>query len=121
MAIKPYAINGSVASMAPVSVHWQPIPLGVDHNGATLFSANWNVVHQFDSASIGDAQQWLSQASANTSVNLTTMDRWLLESTILSNVYLDLTQAPVLTDVHTGPFTITVRGATASALEVSGN
>lgn len=120
MPVTPsYGINGSAASMAPHRVIWTPNVMGYDHNSAPIYASNWDVVMEFDSASITLAQQWLSQASAGGSVNLYMLDRWQIGTTILSSVYLELTTPVAVEAGHSGPFTLTVHGATPSALEVS--
>lgn len=114
-----YAINGSAASLAPVSVNWNTHLLGYNHNGAPIYTGVADVTLNFETASPTCAQQWLAQASGGTSVNLTIPDRWQINSTILSGVYLELTSPPTLQSVNLQAFTITVRNAAVSAIEVS--
>lgn len=119
MAITPtYGFNGSAASLHPRSVKWIESKIGTDHNGAPIYSANNTIVMQFDTASITWARQWLTQASGGTSVNLYTLDRWSLGTTILSNVFLEISSPPEIISINAGPFSITVRGATTSAIEM---
>ena len=112
-----YYINGSECSLAPFSVNWVPIPLGIDHSGRRIISANWDVRMDFESASITWTRQWLAQASGGASVNLTTLDRWHLGYVILSSVYLNLESAPDISGENPGSFSIVVSGATPSAVD----
>lgn len=114
-----YAINGSTASLQPLSILWNTHLLGHNHNGAPIYAGTADVTLTFETASPTCAQQWLTQSSGGTSVNLTIPDRWQLNSTILSSVYLELTAPPTLDSVNLTGFTITVRNAAVSALEVS--
>jgi hypothetical protein len=108
-----YAINGSAASIAPTSVQWLKNQVGVDHNGAPIFSTNNNIIMTFDPSSATEARQWLDLASTGGSYNLTTLDQWKAGTTILSSIYFQITRPPVFTNNFAGPFTLTVLKAVA--------
>jgi hypothetical protein len=119
MAITPtYGFNGSAASLHPVSVQWQQIKVGTDHNGAPLYSANHTITMQFPPGSITHARQWLVQASGGTSINLYVLDKWQIGTTILSNVFLEVMTPPSIQSINASEFTLAVHGATASAIEM---
>lgn len=103
-----YMINGSAASVGPVSVNWVPIAQFTDFNNQPVYSG-WRIELGFEPLAIADAAQWLNAVSAG-SVNLTVLDRWSLGFTTLSSVYCSIPTPPVVMDVHTEAFTIVVHG-----------
>lgn len=106
-----YLINGSEASIGPTNVRWIPFPLGQDHNGQPLYSLNYDVELRFAAgASTDDANQWLLNTSSG-SIDLALPNRWGLDFTDLSGVYVEITEPPVLEDVHMSEWSLLVHGA----------
>lgn len=111
-----YKINGSGMSLAPVTVHWQPNVIARDHNLQPVYSNYFDVVHVFSPACAAYAYQWLNAVSTG-SVNLTTLGRWSATSfTVLSGVYFEITQAPVVESIYTNEFVLTVKNALGAGL-----
>jgi hypothetical protein len=105
-----YKINGSDASLAPVSQQWIDIPLGTNLQGKTIFYPRKEVVLTFDSCSMTFFHQWADVANAGSLNTLTMLDPASLNYTGYSNVYLDLEQRPLFeAGVAMGPWSLRVR------------
>lgn len=101
-----YAINGTATSIAPITVLWQPNKVGVDHNGAPVYSRYWNVVLEFDASVPSEASEWITRASGG-SISLTIPNRWSSGSFVtFSPCYLELSAPPVYETVNLMSFTL---------------
>lgn len=104
-----YAINGSSMIIGPVRQAWTPIVQGVDHNGQSIYSGNWDVVMDFEGGSVTHVRQWINSTSSG-SVNITMLDRNALSFTQYTNVYIEVVRHPDIQTVVSGGFTLSVRG-----------
>lgn len=103
-----YSINGIPASIAPATVWWKPIEVGMDHNGQPLYSRYWNCTLEFDACTPPQAAQWLNAVSSG-SVSLTLPNRWSSASFVTySPVYANITESPNYETVNMAPFSITL-------------
>jgi hypothetical protein len=105
-----YKINGSAASIAPISVKWIAPTTGISLSGRGIYSAFHNIELQFDGGSIPECRQWLDVVSAG-SFNVTLLSRDQLAFTTLSGVNAEITEWPSVESVNYTPFSITIRGA----------
>lgn len=108
-----YAINGTATSIAPFSQQWMQIKLGADHTMRPILAGNEEIVLNFDSASITMAREWLEAASTG-SKTITVLTRYGLGYTDLSGVYLDVTAYPAIESGVSGPWSMVVKGASAT-------
>lgn len=105
-----YKIDGTTASLAPFSVSWQRIHLGIDHNGAPIYATKNNVICRFPAASPTFARQWIAlEDGASHSINMLGPDS--LSFFDLSPIYVTVVDPPEMTDIHSGEFTIMITGS----------
>lgn len=105
-----YTINGTAASLGPISVRWRGMLVGRDHTQRGIYSGNWEVDLSFPPASIAWGQQWLNAASA-ASANITILAHHSIGYTDLSGVQLEVIEYPAVEDVNFTAWTMVVRGA----------
>ena len=109
--MEDFGIDGSAASIAPVTVQWMREQIGTSHEGAPLLPSKWNVIMSFDSASPSHAKEWLDLEDG-ASHTIDTLARNQLGWKTLSPVYIKVDQYPAQEDIHSGPFVIRVTNAT---------
>ena len=106
-----FKINGSAASIGATGVRWQPLSLGIDHNGQPVYGLYANVELRFpEEADPADLRQWINAVSSG-SVTLTVPDQWNTTFTDLSSVYVEITQFPEIQDVHATQLILIIKNA----------
>ena len=109
-----YTVNGVSASLAPINVLWQGMPVGRDHTQRAIYSGNWEVHLMFPPASISWGQQWLHAASA-ASANVTVLRQYQLGFTDLSGVQLEVLTYPGIENINFTEWSMVIRGASPNA------
>lgn len=106
----PFLLNGSSASLAPVSQQYEDLTLGRDHNGAPILSAYKNILLEFPECSVALMQQWAQFASTGTSLNtLTVLTQDSSASfSAFSGIYLEWAKRPELVSGVTGAWSLRV-------------
>jgi hypothetical protein len=108
-----YAINSTLTAIAPFSQRWRRVQTGISHSQESLFSGNEEIDLSFDGASITMSREWLEAASGG-SLNLTVLNRYGIDFTDLSAVYLEVIEYPAVESAMSGPWNMVVRGASAN-------
>ena len=108
-----YAINGAATAIAPFSQRWRRNQTGTAHDQKALYSGNEEIDLSFDSASITMSREWLEAASGG-SLNLTVLNRYGIDYTDLSAVYLEVIEYPAVENAMSTPFSLVVKSASAA-------
>jgi hypothetical protein len=108
-----YTLKGIGASIAPYEQKWRRVAVDTDHAGRVLYAGNEEIDLLFDSCSITFARQWLEAASGG-SLNMTVLNRYKLGYTDLSAVQLRVNEWPAIQAGVSGPWTMTVTGASGA-------
>jgi hypothetical protein len=108
-----YTVKGAAALISPFSQRWRRNPTGISHDQSTIYSGNEEIDLSFDSCSITMSRQWLEAASGG-SLNLTVLNRYGIDFTDLSAVFLDVIEYPAVENAMSGPFTLVVKSASAA-------
>jgi hypothetical protein len=108
-----YTVKGSAALISPFSQRWRRVQTGTSHEQRALYSGNEEIDLSFDSCSITFARQWLEAASGG-SLNLTVLNRYGVEFTDLSAVFLEVIEYPAVESAMSGPWTMVIKSASAA-------
>lgn len=102
-----YAINGTAASLAPFKQTWRKVEIGVDHNGAPIFSGFKEIDLEFDAASITYHRQW-TDLENGASHTLDVLNEQQLGYVTLSPVYIRITERPATQSAVSMPMKLTI-------------
>lgn len=108
-----YTIGAAAALIAPFSQRWRRVQTGTNHEQRALYSGNEEIDLSFDSASITMSRQWLEAASGG-SLNLTVLNRYGVQFTDLSAVFLEVIEYPAVEAGMSAPWAMVVKGASAA-------
>lgn len=103
-------VDGTTASVAPTEVFWVRHVIGTDHNNAPILAGKDDVVLRFDASSPTAARQWTSLEDGS-SHTITTLGPESTKFFDLSPVYVRVEERPIITDIHSGPFSIRITNA----------
>lgn len=105
-----YLINGSGASLEPVSQEWIDIVLGRTVVGRTHYRTKKDVVLTFDDCAVAHYKQWEDVVTGGSVTTLTMLQPDTVAYMAYSNVYLVWEQRPRFeAGVAVGPWAIRVQ------------
>ena len=106
-----FTVNGTTASLAPYRQVERDISIGIDHNGAPIYSSYKEIDLFFESASVTFAQQWMAMANGG-SHTVDVLARNQIAYKTLSPIYIRINEYPPTESGLTGPFNLTIVKAT---------
>lgn len=94
-------------NIAPFRQTWHKIQVGLDHNGAPVFSGYKEIDLEFPSCSPTSASQWKNQCDG-TAKTVDVLGEYSLGFVTLSSVYLIMTTDYAIENINATPFSIKI-------------